>query len=299
MIDIDANDIVATRRTADGRFLIFTSTDVRPAWPTRWWGVVADTRGDGFGFLVRLDEDAAPQGWTARQLLSIARHRMAIEGQRQPSAATATAIANLDLAAAGFRERRGRIARDDPLTFVPGGEPSPCAWTVARCGEFHLPLCPDPQSLSEGVTPEQLLISTSRCTMPPRHYRMSADYGRAAATSRRRWWPRCIAPRTHASARYHQEPLTEKPQQTPLHRAGAIPARRFGLPPSSTGEKRMTPLIGTVIAEAATSAIRGLGTNQPVVVVRPVGRPAPAPWLGNRPPTFDLVVIKIELNLGR
>jgi hypothetical protein len=29
---------------------------------------------------------------------------------------------------------------------------------LARCGELELPLCPDPESREEGVTPEQLLI---------------------------------------------------------------------------------------------------------------------------------------------
>jgi hypothetical protein len=29
---------------------------------------------------------------------------------------------------------------------------------VARCGPFALPLCPDPESRGEGITPEQLLI---------------------------------------------------------------------------------------------------------------------------------------------
>ena len=158
MIDVSEDDIVVTRRTADSRFVIFTSTDVRPEWPLRWWGVVADTGGDGFGFLVRLDGDAAPHGWTARQLLAVARHRMAAEGELHPSAETAAAIAQLDLATASLGELGGRAARDDPVTFASGGEPSPYGWTVARCGGFNLPLCPDPESLGEGVTPEQLLI---------------------------------------------------------------------------------------------------------------------------------------------
>ena len=157
MIDIDPNDIVVARR-ASGRFVIFTSTDVRPAWPLRWWGVVADTGGDGFGFLVRLDGDAALDGWTARQRLAVARRRAAAEGELHPSAATAAAVADLDLAAASLGELGGRAARDDPVTFVPASEPSPYGWTVARCDGFHLPLCPDPESLGEGVTPEQLLI---------------------------------------------------------------------------------------------------------------------------------------------
>ena len=153
MIDINEADVVITRRTSTGRTVLFTSTDVQPGWPLRWWGVIADTGGDGFGLLVRRDEGAAPEGWTARQLLAVARARMAAENRRHSSPATAAAIAHLDLAGAGRR-----VARDDPVTFEPGGEPSPYPWTVARCGEFHLPLCPDPEGLEEGITPEQLLI---------------------------------------------------------------------------------------------------------------------------------------------
>ena len=158
MFDVSEADIVGARRTSAGRTVLFTSTDVQPGWPLRWWGAVADTGGDGFGLLVRLDEDAAPEGWTARQLLAVARARMAAENKRRPSAATAAALARLVWAAASCRPPPGRLARDDPVTFEPGGVASPYPWTVARCGEFHLPFCPDPQGLAEGVTPEQLLI---------------------------------------------------------------------------------------------------------------------------------------------
>ena len=159
MIDIDDRDIVATRHTADGRFVIFTSTDVQPGWPLRWWTAVADTGGDGFGIPVRLDAAAAPAGWTGRELLAVARARMVAESERQSRAIITAAIASLDLAAGTRWDEAGRAARDDPVTFAAGGEASPYAWTVARCGQFHLPLCPDPESRGEGVTPEQLLIT--------------------------------------------------------------------------------------------------------------------------------------------
>ena len=158
MIDIDQKDIVATRQTSDGRFVIFTATDVRPSWPVRWWGAVADTGGDGFGLLVRLDGLSAPDGWTARQLLAVAQARMAAEAARRPATATAAAIAHLDLASSSFKEPTGQTAPDAPVTFEPGDGPSIYPWTVARRGEFRLPLCPDPASLGEGITPEQLLI---------------------------------------------------------------------------------------------------------------------------------------------
>jgi hypothetical protein len=158
MIDINDADIVATRHTADGRFVIFTSTDVQPGWPLRWWTAVADTGGDGFGIPVRLDGAAAPAGWTARQLLAVTRARMLAESERQSRAITAAAIASLDLATAAGWGRVEPVARDDPVAFATGDGASPYAWTVARCGELHLPLCPDPESRGEGVTPEQLLI---------------------------------------------------------------------------------------------------------------------------------------------
>jgi len=57
----------------------------------------------------------------------------------------------------------------------------------------------------------------------------------------------------------------------------------------------MTPSFATVIAEAASSALRGFGMTQPIVVARPTGRLAPPPWLSNRPPAVDLVLLKITL----
>lgn len=154
MLDISAADITGIRY-AFGRYVLFTSTDVQPDWPLPWWGVIADTGGDGFGLLVRLNADTAPAGWTARQLLTVAKARMAEENRRCPTEATHAALVHLDYAAAALR----RPARqDDPVTFEPGREPSPYAWTVARYGEFHLPFCPDSEGLEEGITSEQLLI---------------------------------------------------------------------------------------------------------------------------------------------
>lgn len=158
MIDVNEADIVATRRTSGGRFLLFTSTDVQPGWPVRWWGAVADTGGDGLGLLVRVDELAAPEGWTARQLLMVALERMGAECERSASGACCAAFAHLELALSLCRGRGEREARDDPVSFEPGGDASPYAWTVARCGGHALALCPDPEGKGEGVTPEQLLI---------------------------------------------------------------------------------------------------------------------------------------------
>ena len=158
MIDVSDSDIVLTRHTGDGRFVLFTSTDVRPGWPLRWWGAVADTGGDGFGLLVRIDRNAAPDGWTARQLLAVAHARMSAEVGRLPSAVTLAAVASLDRATASLAGMFAPPAADDPVTFEPSDVASPYAWTVARRGEFRLPLCPDPESRGEGIAPEQLLI---------------------------------------------------------------------------------------------------------------------------------------------
>jgi hypothetical protein len=159
MISIRNEDVVITRRTGDGRFLLFTSTDTKPTWLLPWWGVVCDTGADGYGLLVRLDERAAPAGWTPRQLMSVVRHRLAADGERQPSQAARDAVAALDKAASAMLDRLPASSGGNlGVTFRPAGIPSPYPWCVASQGEFDLALCPDPESQDEGVTPEQLLI---------------------------------------------------------------------------------------------------------------------------------------------
>jgi hypothetical protein len=51
-----------------------------------------------------------------------------------------------------------------PGVLPPGGPASPYPWTVATQAGFDLPLCPDPESRDEGVTPEQLLIVLDQLT---------------------------------------------------------------------------------------------------------------------------------------
>ena len=167
MIDIDPREVVATRHTADGRFVIFTSTDVPPRWLLRFWGVVIDTGGDGFGTLVRFEERTAPEGWTVRQLMQVVQARMEAEHQRSRDGGALAVLQELRRAT-GFRpanppappEAMVPPAPPAPpaVTFEPGGLPSPYGSTVARFGELALPLCPDPESRDEGITPEQLLI---------------------------------------------------------------------------------------------------------------------------------------------
>ncbi len=159
MIEIRPEDIILTRTATDRRFVHFTKTDVRAEWTLPWWCAVADTGGDAFGFLARIDADAAPEGWLARDLLLVVRDRCACESRRSHLLATSEAVRALDSALSCRFERGGAWAEvGAAITFTTGGAPSPYPWTSARCGEFSLPLCPDPASREEGITPEQLLI---------------------------------------------------------------------------------------------------------------------------------------------
>jgi hypothetical protein len=157
MIDLDEKSIVAVRRTGDGeRFVLFSNADVLPFWEQRFWTVVLDTGGDGFGLPVRFGTVCtAPSGWTLRQLIVVVQARMALEHARAPEAG---ALAVLDALGRAVRH----MAQGDPLGagvhFCPGAPASPYSWTVALCGDLHLDLCPDPASREEGVTPEQILI---------------------------------------------------------------------------------------------------------------------------------------------
>jgi hypothetical protein len=160
MIDIDDKDVVLTRRDAAGRFVIFTTTDVQPSWPLRWWVAVLDVGGDGIGVPVRIDATAAPDGWTAAQLVEVATARAEAEIAAklhlpQPSAGL---VIHLAAALRAARSVSASSASGDPVTFEAGSEGSRFGWTVARCGEHALPFCPDASVQSEGVTLEQLLI---------------------------------------------------------------------------------------------------------------------------------------------
>lgn len=156
MIDIDDSDIVATRHATDGRFVLFSAAGVLPGWPLRFWGVIADTGSDGHGLLVRLDAMLACDGWTVPQLLAIVHARLVAEQARFADVATAAAIAGLDRALAVYADVPAALL--PAVSFEPGDQPSPYRWTIARCGPFTLPLCPDPESCGEGVTPEQVLL---------------------------------------------------------------------------------------------------------------------------------------------
>ena len=157
MIDLDEKDVVAVRRTTDDqRFAIFTATDVQPFWGQRFWTAVLDTGGDGFGLPVRYGTACtAPTGWTLRQLICVAQARLALEHARAPEAGALAVLEALGQAVGQLPEGE---ALGSGVSFVPGGQASPYRWTVARCGDLALPLCPDPESRHEGITPELVLI---------------------------------------------------------------------------------------------------------------------------------------------
>ena len=157
MINFDENSIVAVRRTVDEeRFVLFTNTDLRPYWEQKFWTVVLDTGGDGFGLPVRYGTVCtAPSGWTLRQLICVAQARMALEHERAPEAG---ALAVLEALGRAVKQMPGGEPLGSGVDFEPGGQESPYRWTLARAGDLCLRLCPDPASREEGVTPEQLLI---------------------------------------------------------------------------------------------------------------------------------------------
>jgi len=157
MIDLDEKDIVAVRRTADGeRLALFTRTDVLPFWGQHFWTAMLDTGGDGFGIQIRYGTACtAPSGWTLRQLICVMQARLALEHARAPESG---ALAVLEALGQAVRQMPEGEPLGNGVDFALGGQASPYAWTVALCGDFHLPLCPDPASREEGITPELLLI---------------------------------------------------------------------------------------------------------------------------------------------
>lgn len=60
----------------------------------------------------------------------------------------------------------------------------------------------------------------------------------------------------------------------------------------------MTPLIGSLLAGAVTSAVRGLADTQPMLVLRPQLETSRPPRSVDRPLLPDGTVIKIELNFN-
>jgi len=164
MIDLDDRDVLLTRRDAAGRFVIFTTTDVQPSWPVPWWVAVLDTGSDGIGVPVRLDHTAAPDGWTALQLIEVAMARAEAEvaggSACDMRGMRAVAALMIHLAAALRAARQSPVSEGaaEPVGFETGSEPSRFGWTVARSGEHALPFCPEAGGVGVGVTLEQVLI---------------------------------------------------------------------------------------------------------------------------------------------
>ena len=157
MIDFDEKSVVAARRTADGeRFALFTNADVRPYWEQKFWTVVLDTGGDGFGLPVRYGTvSSAPTGWSLRQLLLVTQARAALEYGRMPEGG---ALVVLEALGKAIRLLPPGEMDSDGIAFALGGVASLYRWTVARCGDLSIELCPDPESRDDGIVPEQLII---------------------------------------------------------------------------------------------------------------------------------------------
>jgi hypothetical protein len=60
----------------------------------------------------------------------------------------------------------------------------------------------------------------------------------------------------------------------------------------------VTPLIGSLLAGAASSAVRGLAGMQPILVVGPQPDASWASHPVDRSPVPDRTVVKIELNFN-
>jgi len=158
MIDIRADDIVAERNTNDGRFVLFTRTDLPPRYPLPFLGVSLDTGGDCHGIIVRLVEADGAEGWTALDLLLTVQARAKAEAKRRATKPTIAMLYHLAQAVRSERLRRPSRDVSGAPNFRPGNAASSYPWTVAEMRERTLPLCPDPESREGGVTPEQLLI---------------------------------------------------------------------------------------------------------------------------------------------
>jgi hypothetical protein len=195
MIDVSDEDIVFERRTSTKRFMLFTSTD-RPAdCPLPYWGVMLDTCGDAVGILVRLDREAAPNGWTAHELLLVT-----LEMTRRAGGMTAHgAIGDVErhvTSAVGALETLPGGRDQVPVEFDDSDGGLYALGTEADNGDLWL--CPDPGDPSgEGISVEQLLIivdqmMTDAARVLPacaarkecaRHVRLALDAEAARVTS--------------------------------------------------------------------------------------------------------------------
>ena len=142
MIDIALDDIVAERRSSGDRFVLFTKTDLPTASALPWWGVILDTGSDGHGILVRLDAKTRAEGWTAFDLLLVARGRSRAEAGRD-GGIVAGEIAHAITTATSIEARRsGQFTSSGSVRFLSDGRPSPYVWTVANSAARRFPCAP-------------------------------------------------------------------------------------------------------------------------------------------------------------
>ena len=147
-------------------FVVHPSTDTQPSWPlpvvgVSWWTPAPMVT----GFL-----SGCRRAWRRRQagrhsqLLLVARRRLAAECERlparQPGFRDAVAAPWDEAVACIGDERRGFLRHPTATGRRPGILPPrgdcrhPIPWCVATGHSgFDIPLCPDPESRDEGVTP--------------------------------------------------------------------------------------------------------------------------------------------------
>ncbi len=138
MIAVDDKDIIFTRHTTGGRFVLFCSTDLPTGCPLPWWSAMMDTGGDGAAILTRADESCGPTGWTLLALLTVATERARAEVAVRRSMLLTEAIHHLDAAVALERARRGGLPVADCVVLHPAGPGAGWPWLVAEFGDETL-----------------------------------------------------------------------------------------------------------------------------------------------------------------
>jgi hypothetical protein len=118
-------DAIAWRRTAGGRDVAFLATALIPGRLPRLWGAVAETENGG-GVFIRLGILGAGDGWSATELLSVARARFEAELAHTGEPEVEGSILSLERAAAMYREPL-ESGPATPVSFEvePGAAPSP------------------------------------------------------------------------------------------------------------------------------------------------------------------------------
>jgi len=192
MIHINDDDIVLRRDTSDGRFLLFTSTDLPAGCALPWSGVMIDTGGDGHGLSVRLDPDPTGEAWSAGILLHAAVARAKAEEERRLAPLAVEIGHHLHLALGAERRRLGGTSTGG-VSLGAGPPNSVYPWTVAIHGRHHLPFCGDAEGRKDGVAMEQLLMVLEQiftdAKVPIQHQRwvvIARDHLVAAIAAERR-----------------------------------------------------------------------------------------------------------------